>query len=575
MLLDTVRMSAPGLSGSSDEATCIKEEFLTAPAAVDVRLIAVQFAHNLRYGYVKGAEEDVAEALARCNVLCEMLSDDDLCFRDLSQLDAIVIGPNAYLMRRELQNNAWRFLEYVERGGTLIVQYQGYGYQAAGLAPYPFRYHQPHDRVTQEQAPVTILDPAHLVFRQPNAVAEEDFAGWVHDRDMYFFGDWDRRYQPLLACNDPGEEPRRGGFLAASYGRGTYLYTAYSLYRQLSAGVPGTFRLFANLLGMPAARTLARAALLRNVSLFSSLTEDQREAVARIMTEQRVDDGIYLCHEHDKGDFIAVFNESVASLTAMGINPQVGPLADDYLPLYYSCDADGKRLRLRHLLVGTDHFAITRCACGADYSFPLGGSTLSVAALAQTQRWSPDVSVTLLQNDLLVGLPDTEIGAHLAQRAPIVQLLRETRPRVVLAPHWDDRHPDHTAGGKLVREACYLAGLGCGDERPHRPERLYFYMLHTPFEASFVVDVSAVWERRMAAVLAYRSQFQAGAGLSTALRRPAFLRFVEARAICFGAMIGAACGEAFFCPGAVPVTEVPGLSSPPPPDGELPPYSMY
>src|SRR5262249_31908701 len=302
MILDAVRLMAPGLSGPSDEATCVKEEFLTAPAVVDVRLIDVKFAHHLRYGYVKGAEEDVAEALARCNVSFEMLTDEDICFLDLSQLDAVVIGPNAYLIRSELQNNAWRLLEYVERGGTLIVQYQGYGYQAAGLTPYPFRYHQPHDRVTHEHAPVTLLDPSHLVFHQPNKITAADFADWVHDRGLYFFGEWDKRYQPLLACNDPGEEPRRGGFLAASYGRGTYLYTGYSLFRQLSAGVPGAFRLFANILGLPAARTLQRAALLRNVSLFSALTEDQLEAVARLMSERRVDDGIYLCHENDKGE---------------------------------------------------------------------------------------------------------------------------------------------------------------------------------------------------------------------------------------------------------------------------------
>jgi bacillithiol biosynthesis deacetylase BshB1 len=183
-----------------------------------------------------------------------------------------------------------------------------------------------------------------------------------------------------------------------------------------------------------------------------------------------------------------------------------------------------------------------------------------------------------------VGLPDTEIGTDaVTQRVPIIRLLRETRPRVVLAPYWDDRHPDHTASGKLVREACYLAGLSGGGTTPpphpphppHRPERLYFYMLHTPFAASFVVDVSSVWERRMAAVLAYHSQFQAAGGVQTAISRPAFLRFVEARALCFGALIGAEYGEAFTSLGAVPMSELPGLSGPAPPYGELPPYLVY
>jgi hypothetical protein len=104
--------------------------------------------------------------------------------------------------------------------------------------------------------------------------------------------------------------------------------------------------------------------------------------------------------------FITVFNESVNSLTAMGINPQVGPLTDDYLPLYYSCDADARRLRLRHTLAGGDHFATARCTCGAEYRFALGTGSgkLSVAELARTNRWSPDMSVSLLQNDLVSGV---------------------------------------------------------------------------------------------------------------------------------------------------------------------------
>src|SRR5262249_30658057 len=162
---------------------------------------------------------------------------------------------------------------------------------------------------------------------------------------------------------------------------------------------------------------------------------------------------------------------------------------------------------------------------------------------------------------LSIGLPDTEIGTHAGQRLPLIQLLRDTRPRVVLAPYWDDRHPDHAASGRLVREACYLAGLKCsGGGQPHRPGQRYFFMLHSPLRASFVVDVSAVWERRMAAVLAYSSQFQADGGMQTAISRPAFLRFIEARAICLGAMIGVTYGEAFFCLGPLPVPELPGLS---------------
>ena len=177
----------------------------------------------------------------------------------------------------------------------------------------------------------------------------------------------------------------------------------------------------------------------------------------------------------------------------------------------------------------------------------------------------------------LVGLPDSEIGADPIQRLPLIQLIRDTRPRLVLVPYYQDRHPDHVAASKLVEEACFFAGVRkIGTGQPHRPERIYFYMIHRPFTPSFVVDISAVWERKIAAVTAYKSQFQTdGSGLKTAISRPDFLRLVEARAIYFGAMIGAAYGEAFYLPGPVPLPGLPGLTKPPPPSGELPAYSMF
>ena len=152
-----------------------------------------------------------------------------------------------------------------------------------------------------------------------------------------------------------------------------------------------------------------------------------------------------------------------------------------------------------------------------------------------------------------VGLPDTEIGTDPMHRLPIIQLVRETRPRVVLGPYWQDRHPDHAAAGQLVREACFFAGVSkVGVGHPHRPERSYYYMLHHPFSPSFVVDISSVWERKMKAVAAYRSQFQSdSSGLETALSRPDFTCFLKARALWFGAMIGAPYGEPFLTPAPV------------------------
>jgi bacillithiol biosynthesis deacetylase BshB1 len=182
-----------------------------------------------------------------------------------------------------------------------------------------------------------------------------------------------------------------------------------------------------------------------------------------------------------------------------------------------------------------------------------------------------------LRSRILVGLPDGEIGTEPAHRLAVIQLIRETRPRLVLAPYGQDRHPDHVRASQLVKDACFLAGVGkIGTGGPYRPEWVYYYMIHHPFEPSFVVDVSSVWDRKMAAVAAYRSQFQSADGeFQTAISRPDFMRFVEARSIVYGAMIGAAYGEAFYLPGPVPLGGLPGFTGPAPAGGELPSYRTY
>src|SRR5439155_246694 len=123
----------------------------------------------------------IVRALERFGLGITELSGDDLAHSNLASFDEIVVGPNAYLVRDDVRQNASRLLEYVEHGGTLIVQYQGYGYQAGGFAPFPFAYAQPHDRVTFPDAPVTILEPEHPLLRLPNEISEVDFEGWVHD----------------------------------------------------------------------------------------------------------------------------------------------------------------------------------------------------------------------------------------------------------------------------------------------------------------------------------------------------------------------------------------------------------
>ena len=290
-----------GHTGSVDEASSTAAAFIMAPARISLHLVEAQFVSRLRSAYIRGADEDIHTSLEPFGLAMTVLNPEDLAYADLQAFDAIVVGPNAYVMRDEVRRSAGRLLEYVDGGGTLIVQYQAYDYQRPGLAPYPFRFRQPHDRVTFPDAPVTVLEPDHAILSFPNRITAEDFDGWVHDRGLYFFGEWDKRYVPLLESGDPGEEPLRGGLLVASYGRGTYVYAAYSFFRQIPEGVSGSIRLFANLLGLAEARILERADRVRHLPLFSSMTEPQLYEVARLMSERWLDAGTYLCRQGDRG----------------------------------------------------------------------------------------------------------------------------------------------------------------------------------------------------------------------------------------------------------------------------------
>jgi bacillithiol biosynthesis deacetylase BshB1 len=164
-----------------------------------------------------------------------------------------------------------------------------------------------------------------------------------------------------------------------------------------------------------------------------------------------------------------------------------------------------------------------------------------------------------------LGLPDTEIGTDRNHLHTLVDLIRQTRPRIVLAPYLHDRHPDHRAASRLVRDACFFAGvrkLGSGD--PHRPERVFYYMLHyldRSFRPSFVLDISSVWDRKISAIEMYASQFHAPENcFKTALGTPEFIRFNQTKAAWFGAMIGTDFGEPYYTPGPLPLEGFPGLS---------------
>jgi len=153
---------------------------------------------------------------------------------------------------------------------------------------------------------VKILEPEHTVFHIPNEITEADFNGWLQERGRYFFGTWDKRYIPLLASHDRNETYKEGGLVECQYGRGTYLYIGYSFFRQLPNGVQGAFRLFANILAIPAARRLERAKFLRNNILFASLDEERLRALADVMFERWYEDGQTICEAGAKEDVLYV-----------------------------------------------------------------------------------------------------------------------------------------------------------------------------------------------------------------------------------------------------------------------------
>ena len=219
-------------------------------STAELRAARIALPALARVGYVRGASDRVPEALQAVGVPIELLGPDTLARGDLSRYDAIVIGSRAYETEPALVASNGRLLDYVRAGGLVIVQYQQYPFANGGFAPYRLSIARPHDRVTDETAPVTELDSANSVFHAPNQLGPDDWRGWVQERGLYFAHDWDPAFTPLVEMHDPGEPPLQGGLLQATLGKGTYVYTGLSFFRQLPAGVPGAYRLFANLLAL-------------------------------------------------------------------------------------------------------------------------------------------------------------------------------------------------------------------------------------------------------------------------------------------------------------------------------------
>ncbi|MEJ7617462.1 MAG: PIG-L family deacetylase [Pyrinomonadaceae bacterium] len=221
-------------------------------AVTNVQVMNLKIA-PVNVGYVMGSGDDVPEAIKQMGLQVTMIDENELSGGDLSRFDTVVVGVRASEVRPDLVSNNKRLLDYVSQGGTLIVQYQQGDYVERGLAPYPAKMAA---RTTDERAPVRILEPAHPVFNYPNKITEADWETWVQERSLYNFTTYDARYLPLLESHDAGESDQTGGQVYARLGRGHYVYTSYAWFRQLPAGVPGAFRLFANLLSLSKASAI-------------------------------------------------------------------------------------------------------------------------------------------------------------------------------------------------------------------------------------------------------------------------------------------------------------------------------
>jgi LmbE family N-acetylglucosaminyl deacetylase len=226
----------------------IPVQLLQPPARLKVLTLDLAI-KGRRVGYIPGAGDSVAEGLEEMGYEVTRLAGADLTPEKLAGLDAVVIGVRAYNVRDDLAAHLPALFAYVEGGGTVVAQYnRPNGLKTNRLAPYDLRLSDA--RVTDENAPVTFLAPDHPALTTPNRIVASDMEGWVQERGIYFPTQWDAHFTPILASGDPGEAPLKGGLLVAKHGRGHFVYTGLVFFRQLPAGVPGAYRLFANLVSL-------------------------------------------------------------------------------------------------------------------------------------------------------------------------------------------------------------------------------------------------------------------------------------------------------------------------------------
>jgi hypothetical protein len=228
----------------------LETRYLYRPAQSEVRGVDVKVPAGLRVGYVMGVGDQVPAGIAQLGARVQLLDDKDLATGNLAQFDAVVTGTRAYAVREDLRTYNQRLLDYVRDGGNLIVLYNTQEFVPAQFAPFKAELPRNAEEVSEEDSPVEILAPGDPVLTSPNRISAADFQGWVEQRGSKFWSTWDPAYTPLIATHDIGQPPQKGGWLTARYGKGHYTYFAYAMHRQLPYGVPGAYRLMANLLSL-------------------------------------------------------------------------------------------------------------------------------------------------------------------------------------------------------------------------------------------------------------------------------------------------------------------------------------
>jgi len=230
----------------------ITPERIYRPSTVNISAIDGGVPAALKIAYIPGVGDNVEPTLIQLGIPVTVVQPSEIPTVDLSKFSTVVVGPRAYQASKELIDNNPYLLAYARNGGTLVVQYGQYEMTNPGMMPYPITLARPADRITEEVAPLTILDAKSPAFNFPNKITQADFNGWVQERSLYMPRTFDSHYHALISGNDPGEPANSAMILTTTYGKGLYVYTTLAFFRQLPAGVAGGTRLFVNLLSMKA-----------------------------------------------------------------------------------------------------------------------------------------------------------------------------------------------------------------------------------------------------------------------------------------------------------------------------------